>query len=189
MQQRTKLTLSLASILIIFFGALCLAVAHEGPKGKHPGSERERPGDGVQNESALKLVNNPTYKEECGACHFAYQPELLPSASWTRILANLDNHFGETVELNDTSRKVIAEYLASNGAENSSAKRAVKIMRSLGNQLPQRITDIPYIREKHRKISSAVLNRKSIGSLSNCTACHTTAEKAIYEEDHVRIPQ
>jgi len=26
--------------------------------------------------SYLTPVNNPTYKEECGGCHFAYQPEL-----------------------------------------------------------------------------------------------------------------
>ena len=30
-------------------------------------------------------VNNPTYEEECGACHFPYQPELLPSGSWKKI--------------------------------------------------------------------------------------------------------
>jgi hypothetical protein len=189
MKKKTKLTISLASVLLIFSGTLYLAMALEAPKRKHTGSEREHPRDGVHNESSLKQVNNPTYREECGACHFAYQPELLPSASWTRILANLNNHFGETVELKADSKKLISDYLTSNGAENSSAKRAVKIMRSLGNQIPLRITDIPYIREKHRKISSAVLNRKSIGSLSNCSACHTTAEDGIYEDDSVTIPQ
>ena len=27
------------------------------------------------------------YKNECGACHMAYQPGLLPTASWTRVMA------------------------------------------------------------------------------------------------------
>lgn len=150
---------------------------------------RERHRDNKHDGSYLKPVNNPTYKEECGGCHFAYQPELLPSASWMKILSNLDDHFGESIELDEDSKRVISDYLKSNSAEYSSAKRAVKIMRSLGNQVPLRITDVPYIREKHHEISPNVLNRESIGSLSNCVACHTTAEKGIYEDDHVKIPK
>ena len=150
---------------------------------------RERHRDNKHDGSYLKPVNNPTYKEECGGCHFAYQPELLPSASWMKILSDLDDHFGESIELDEDSKRVILDYLKSNGAEYSSAKRAVKIMRSLGNQVPLRITDVPYIREKHHEISPNVLKRESIGSLSNCIACHTTAEKGIYEDDHVKIPK
>ena len=150
---------------------------------------RERHRDNKHDGSYLKPVNNMTYKEECGGCHFAYQPELLPSASWMKILRNLDDHFGESIELDEDSKRVILDYLKSNSAEYSSAKRAVKIMRSLGNQVPLRITDLPYIREKHHEISPNVLKRESIGSLSNCIACHTTAEKGIYEDDHVKIPK
>lgn len=137
----------------------------------------------------LRPVDNPTYKEECGACHFVYQPELLPSASWEKILAGLEDHFGEVLELDPGSKKIITEYLKVNAAEHSRAKRAVKIMRSLGSRTPLRITEIPYIQEKHHEVSPNVLKRESIGSLSNCSACHTTAEKGIYEDDHVVIPR
>jgi hypothetical protein len=135
----------------------------------------------------LKPVTNQTYKETCGECHFAYQPELLPSASWLKILNQLDDHFGDEVELDPDTIKTISDYLKTNGAENSSAKRSKKIMRSLGNQIPMRITDIPYIREKHHELNPAVFKRESIGSLANCTACHITAEKGIYDDDDVEI--
>ena len=137
----------------------------------------------------LKPVTNQTYKETCGECHFAYQPELLPSASWLKILNQLDDHFGDEVELDPDTIKTISDYLKTNGAENSSAKRSKKIMRSLGNQMPMRITDIPYIREKHHELNPAVFKRESIGSLANCIACHTTAEQGIYEDDYAKIPQ
>ena len=137
----------------------------------------------------LKPVSNPTYEETCGECHFAYQPELLPSASWLKILGQLDDHFGEALDIDSETLKNISDYLVKNGAEKSSAKRSVKIMRSLGNQVPMRISDIPYIREKHHELNPEIYNRKSIGSLGNCTACHTTAEKGIYEDDDVRIPE
>jgi hypothetical protein len=54
--------------------------------------------DDHDNEEYLKPVTNQTYRETCGECHFAYQPELLPSASWLKILNQLDDHFGEEVD-------------------------------------------------------------------------------------------
>ena len=139
----------------------------------------------------LNPVSNPTYKEECGACHLAYQPELLPSGSWEKIVAGLSDHFGEEIALDQESKKIIAEYLKANSAEYSSAKRAVKIMRSLRGQSPMRITDVPYIRHKHEDddIPADAFTRKSVGSMSNCIACHTTAENGIYDDDHVVIPR
>lgn len=137
----------------------------------------------------LSPVNNQLYIDECGACHFAYQPELLSSESWDRILVGLEDHFGETVELDREAEKTIAEYLQTNSAEHSKAKRAVKIVSSLKNNAPIRISEIPYIRGKHREIGQDVIKRESIGSLSNCLACHVTAEKGIYDDDDVRIPQ
>jgi hypothetical protein len=62
-------------------------------------------------------------------------------------------------------------------------------MRSPGSRVPLRITEIPYIQEKHHEVSASVLKRKSIGSLSNCSACHKTAEKGIYDDDNVVIPK
>ena len=156
---------------------------------RHRKRNRKRHRDNDHDGSYLKPVSNPTYEAECGECHFLYQPELLPSASWMKILDQLDDHFGEEIELDPDSTKIISDYLKSNGAENSSAKRAVKIMRSLGNHVPLRITDTPYIRDKHHELDPEVLKRESIGSLSNCIACHTTAEKGIYEDDNVKIPQ
>jgi hypothetical protein len=137
----------------------------------------------------LNPVDNATYKEQCGACHSPYLPELLPSGSWGKIMAGLGDHFGEAVELDPDSQKIIGEYLKNNACEKSSAKRAVKIMRSLRGLTPLRITEIPYIREKHHEVSPNVLKRKSIGSLSNCSACHTTAERGIFEDDYVMIPK
>jgi len=212
MHRETKLLIFLTAFILVFGGILNYPLADDDDhkekswyhkildwdhddddddddKGKHRERKRKRHRGDDHDERYLKPVNNPTYKEECGACHFVYQPELLPSASWAKILANLDDHFGDSIELDDDSRKAISDYLKFNGAEQSSAKRAVKIMRSLGNQVPLRITDIPYIIEKHHEISPNILKRESIGSLSNCSACHTTAENGIYEDDNVKIPK
>ena len=159
-----------------------------GGKGRRY-QKRSRNGSAHDDEDYLTPVNNQTYIDECGACHFAYQPGLLPSGSWDKILAELDDHFSETVDLDEASKKTITEYLKTNSAEHSRNERSVKIMRSLGGNIPIRITEIPYIQAKHREISQNVIERESIGSLSNCSACHVGAEKGIYEDDYVRIPK
>jgi hypothetical protein len=178
-----------AGIFLLFFPLLyhagwnsCLADddSHHGKDHRHSGNESKQ---------QLSPVTSPVYQETCGACHFAYQPELLPASSWQAILNNPADHFGESLELDDDSRKGIADYLQANSADKSGAKRAVKIMRSLGSRVPQRITDIPYIREKHHEIPAKVFERPAIGSLSNCPACHKTAEQGIYDDDTVEIPR
>lgn len=208
MNRNTKFMIFLVVLLMILCGDVNWAVAddyhgeriwyekifdsndddNDHKRRRRERKRRHRKGEGRYGRY-LKPVDNPAYKEECGACHFAYQPELLPSASWNRILENLDAHFGESVEIEEDSRKVISDYLCANSAEYSSARRAVRIMRSLGNRVPMRITDIPCIRKAHHELKPEIFERKSIGSFSNCIACHTTAEKGIYDDDYVRIPQ
>ncbi len=137
----------------------------------------------------LAPVNNAGYIENCGACHLAYQPGLLPSGSWGRILDGLSGHFGETVELDPSSVKTIAEYLKTQAADRSSAKLSRKIIKSIRGQTPLRITEIPYIQREHHEINAGVFARASIGSFSNCIACHETAENGVYDDDFVIIPR
>ena len=114
---------------------------------------------------------------------------MLPSGSWEKIITGVDDHFGEEIEIDTDAKMVISGYLISNAAEKSSAKRAVKIMRSLEAKTPTRITEIPYIIEKHDEVDARVFDRESIGSFSNCLSCHATADKGIYDDDDVIIPK
>jgi hypothetical protein len=177
----------LATLSVSLFHATIASGDRDDQRHRNRYRERHRGDD--RGSSHLKAVSHPAYKENCGACHFAYQPELLPSASWETILNRPNDHFGESFELDGETKKAIIAYLQINGAEHSTAKRAVRIMRTLGGRVPTRITEIPYIREKHHDISAATLKRQSISSLSNCVACHMRAEEGIYDDDFVIIPR
>jgi hypothetical protein len=180
----------LLTFLLTANGVFYTAFAdYDDHKEKSRYQKKERKHSEHNGNRDLTIVNNPTYTENCGACHFAYQPGLLPSGSWAKILAKLSDHFGEAIELDPEAEKIIAEYLKANAADYSSAKLSAKIMKSIGNQTPHRITEIHYIQEKHNEISPDMIKRKSIGSLSNCSACHTTAEKGVYDDDNVKIPK
>ena len=40
--------------------------------------------------SSAPITLDPTYIQECGACHTAYIPGLLPQRSWKKIMGDLD---------------------------------------------------------------------------------------------------
>ena len=157
----------------------------EGEHGSHARREREH----HHKEKSLTTVLNPVYKETCGACHLAYPAALLPSGSWKKILDAPKTHFGEEVEMDDQAKQVITAYLSENGAEKSRGEQAYKIIGSLKGQTPQRITDIPYIQLKHQGIPPIMIKESPVKSLSNCNACHLTAEKGVFDDDEVTIPR
>jgi len=154
----------LLALLLTAKGVFYAAFADQDDhKGKRRYQKREQKHGENNGECNLTMVNNPTYTENCGACHFAYQPGLLPSGSWDKILDSLSDHFGEAIELDPESKKIIAEYLKANAVNYTSAKLSAKIMRSMGDLTPQRITEIPYIQKNHHEISQDVIKRESIG--------------------------
>jgi len=129
------------------------------------------------------------YRDECGACHLVYPPELLPETSWRKIMEGLHDHFGEEIILLEGPERLILIWLESRSAENSSEDHAIKIMGSLGRNSPIRITDIPYIRKEHKDISADIFDRESVGTFSNCAACHLDAESSIFNKEDVAIPE
>lgn len=137
---------------------------------------------------AMPLVTNETYKKNCGACHFAYQPGLLPARSWIKIIDSSGGHPGGELSLDKKDQSEIRTYLEKNSAERGASKRSKKILASIGSDAPIRISETPYIKEKHREIKQEVFLRKAVGSRANCVACHRSAANGVYEDDDVIIP-
>jgi len=134
-------------------------------------------------------VDNKLYAEECGTCHFAYPPGLLPERSWKKVMAGLEDHFGENAELDETDRARLEAYLATNAGDHSNYKRSKKLMRSIrSGDTPMRISKIPYFVKEHREVPKGAIKHDKVRSISNCDACHTTAEKGRFGERGINIP-
>jgi mono/diheme cytochrome c family protein len=174
--------------LVFLLVVSATAISADGDGKKHRHRERRHSDNDHYGEKILAPVGNATYADHCGACHFAYQPGLLPSESWQKILDSTADHFGETVDFDTGAREEISGYLNSNAANTSSSELSQKIMRCLDGRIPVRITNIPCIRKKHHEIPQKVVNRPSVGSWSNCIACHRTADRGVYDDDWVSIP-
>jgi hypothetical protein len=182
MKKKSKMIFFLsASTLILLSGFLVLGLA--GHIHHQDKDHEEREGHRTHGGNGRKPVSNSTYKTTCGGCHLAYPPKLLPSASWQGIVSQMENHFGEQVPINPQTKEIISRYLMDNGANRSSSEEAIKIMKCLRGKTPLRITEIPYIRRIHQKIPLEVFNREKIGTLSNCLACHQTADQGIFDDD------
>jgi hypothetical protein len=155
------------------------------------GDDDER-GFGWFKQSKLDVapVANADYRTECGSCHFAYQPGLLPEASWRKMMAGLEDHFGDNAELSAEVNKSILDYLVANSADKSDYKRSSRIVGSLKEgEVPLRISDTVYFKRKHNEIPARyVADNKDVGSYSKCAACHTRAEAGSYNEHEVEIP-
>ncbi|MDD2399591.1 MAG: cytochrome C, partial [Sulfurovum sp.] len=63
-----------------------------------------------KSKSGVKAVENKLYLKECGSCHFAFQPGLLPERSWTKMLSNLADHFGSDAALEPEDHKALLVY-------------------------------------------------------------------------------
>lgn len=186
---RFRYTLILMLVLLIagVFSFAGLISANGGERDSHEGR-----GDDDKGEREGRYAAPPkdsAYSQECGSCHFLYFPGLLPENSWVKLMAQTD-HFGEVLGLDAAVKKEITEYLKANSADkNRQTEWSSKIMRSLGSLTPVKITEVPYITRKHGKIKREVFSRPSVGTLSNCGACHKTGAQGDFEEDNVKIPR
>ena len=137
-------------------------------------------------------TNNALYEDECGACHFPYQPGLMIEQSWKNLLdpKQLADHFGENAELDEDILTKLLMYTTSNSAEKSWYKRPRQIVASLDKkQYPSRITETPYIKNKHKDIpEKQIIGNEKVKSLSYCDNCHKLAKKGIFDDDTVVIP-
>ncbi len=129
---------------------------------------------------AVTAHASPKYQAECAACHIAYPPGMLPAASWRRLTAGLDKHFGVDASLDAASTAEIADWLQSHAGRDKRVSQEPS---------QDRISKSRWFVRQHDEVGASVWKRKAIGSPSNCGACHAGAAKGLFNEDDVRIPK
>ncbi len=128
-------------------------------------------------EAGLASPDNPKWKEECGACHVAYPPQLLTAADWRRLMAGLDNHFGDNAAIDPKVNRVILAFLERHAG--SGARHSAKSLR---------ISDTPWFARAHHEVAARAWSDPAVKSRANCTACHVDAQRGDWSERGVRMP-
>jgi len=157
----------LKPLLMAMLAAACL-----GAQAKYSGEDRGKP--------VMPSQVNTKWATECASCHMAFPPGLLPAASWKKLMAGLDKHFGSDASLPAADTQEITDYLVKYGSNRWTASTA-----------PMRITESAWFKSKHDsgEINPAVWKRESVKSASNCQACHSGADKGDFNERNIRIPK
>lgn len=149
-------------------------------------------GNGQADEEVVfPMPPDPIYVEECGSCHTAYAPGLLPSRSWQKMMAELHDHFGEDASLSAPERLALLRWLTAYAADTGNASLLMRRIAAAipRDAAPQRITQTAMFRYMHDEVPSHIWKRTLIGSPANCGACHTRANAGRYSEREVRIPK
>ena len=124
------------------------------------------------------------YIEECGACHLAYPPGLLPVASGLGIMAGLEDHFGENAELDEASAAHISKYLEQEALRAGEPTTMSKMLRNLPKDPPLRITEFPAFVSAHSEIAEQLdMEVFPTGFLSPCADCHRQANDALFDKE------
>ena len=122
----------------------------------------------------------PAYTQECGSCHMAFPPGLLPAASWQRILAGLDRHYGTDASMDPAATRQVGAWLQANAGT----------YKRVREEPPKdRITLSNWFMRKHREVAPDAFRRPGIKTPANCTACHGGAAQGDFSEHAVRIPK
>lgn len=125
-------------------------------------------------------ASNATWKAECGSCHLAYPPGLLPAPAWRRLMAGLDKHFGTDASIDARSAAEIGAFLENNAGQ---GKRRGSDSGTL------RISETPWFKRKHDEVAASTWKNPKVQTPANCAACHAGAERGDFDEHAVRIPR
>jgi cytochrome c553 len=136
--------------------------------------------DDDEDEGQRPTVSNAKWKGECGACHVAYPPRMLPAESWRAIMSGLDKHFGSNAGLDIATANEITAFLEKNAS--------TKMHEASGKPL-LRITETRSFKSEHREVAARVWKLPKVKSPANCGACHTKADSGDFNEDNVKIPK
>ena len=89
-------------------------------------------------DEALPPIASDAVKSECSECHMAFQSQLLPKRSWVKIMATLENYFGEDASMDPARVSEIKAYLIANAADVSRARAGRKMLRNVSNDQTRR---------------------------------------------------
>ena len=137
------------------------------------------------NQKIDYVKSNPVFVNECGSCHTLYPPTLLPRESWTKLMENLSDHFGDDASLDPADHTTILAYLLEHSAESSNQEMSVKMMKSLENRDMIAITQTPFWKHTHKGIPVEVFKSADVKSRANCKACHSDVEQGRIEDNAI----
>lgn len=143
----------------------------------------------LKSQGARALPSDALFEAECGDCHMAWHPSLLPARSWVTLMATQADHFGEDLMLSPETAGHIQDFLVKNAAELSPTEAAYRTARTTPHdRSPLRITETPYWVEAHASVSPDQFQAEPVRSANRCEACHEDAITGVFANRMIHDP-
>ena len=154
----------------------------------------------VEEKGGFAPATDAKYQSECGACHFAYLPGMLPARSWDALLTKSNEHFGEPLSLDPETLQHLRAFLTTNAADRSDFLGSkVMLGRLRDESTPLRVTNLPAFKGYHFSVlykMRLVPGLNSVRNLSpdaakavmNCNSCHEGAATGSFAQREIVIP-
>ncbi len=136
--------------------------------------------DDDDDDEHMPAAKNALWQSECGSCHVAFPPRLLPAESWRAVMSGLDKHFGTDASLEPAAAREIGAFLEKNAGGSRRSTTGKPVLR---------ITETRWFVREHDEVPERVWKNPKVKSAANCAACHIQAESGNYSEHNIRIPK
>jgi cytochrome b len=131
------------------------------------------------------LAQDATWNKECGGCHVAYHPSILPARSWETLLREQHRHFGEDLDLDDETVQALHDFAIAHGAESHATPLAWKIDSTTpAAAIPLRVTETHYWKHRHAELNAADWEKTKRFA---CDGCHLDAREGTFLPGAIRV--
>jgi len=129
------------------------------------------------------------WQQECGSCHLAFHPSLLPAQSWAVMMDELEDHFGDNAWVDDQTKAKLTGYARMQAADQTNSEVA-RLVRSQSNPdgTDQKITELEFWKTRHQNIRKEDYQDPRVKGRLDCKACHPYAAFGSFEDSHIRFP-
>lgn len=136
------------------------------------------------------LAQNSQWRELCGECHVPFHPSLAPARIWRTLLQQQSDHFGEDLFLSLDELAGLERYALANAAEQAATETAWHVAHSTPMDFSSlRISELPYWRQRHRKIDAQNFEKEPVSGKADCAACHLDASQGSFRDGAMRLPR
>jgi hypothetical protein len=120
---------------------------------------------------------SPNYLKECGSCHVAFPPALLPAQDWQTIMNSLDKHYGTDASLDAKTRDALTAELQRNASRRD---------KHAGRGQPPRLTRSAWFEKEHGTLPEK--RTATLPAAAQCEVCHSRAAEGDYAESGIKLP-
>ena len=133
----------------------------------------------TREDAAVKAtLKAQAWSRECGSCHLAYSPALLPLASWKRTLDEQEKHFGEDLALGAAAVRRLLEHAGSVATPSWAAWKLASAVPT--GEAPLEISTTPFWRAAHATLQEGDFKPPRSAGRHDCEACHRDAASGIF---------